>query len=71
MKASQYVKLDYIPVWSKDELVQRFQEECEQRQNDFVECLVFSNCTAVVMTGQYTDGVEPNKVTNTLCHIWL
>ena len=63
VKASQFVKLDYIPIWSKDELVKRFQEESKERHNDFVECLVFSNSAGVIMTGRYTDGTEPNKVT--------
>ena len=62
VKASQFVKLNYIPVWSKDELVKRFQEESEERRNDFVECLVFSNSSGVIMTGQYTDGAESDKV---------
>ena len=62
VKASQFVKLDYIPVLSKDELVKRFQKESIDKHNDFVECLVFSNSTGVVMTGRYTDGMEPNKV---------
>ena len=43
--------------------MKRFQQESRERHNDFVECLVFSNSTGVIMTGRYTDGTEPNKVT--------
>lgn len=50
-------------MWSRDELVKRFEEESENRNNDFVECIVFSNSSGVIMTGQYTDGAEPHKVT--------
>ena len=57
------MRLDYIPVWSNDEIMKRFQEESKDRQNDFVECLVFSNSTGVIMTGRYSDGFEANKVT--------
>lgn len=49
-------------MWSNDEMVKRFKEESKERQNDFVECLVFSNSTGVIMTGRYSDGVEANKV---------
>ena len=63
VKASQFVKLVYIPMWSKNELVNRFQKESKETRNDFVECLVFSDSTGVVMTGRYTNGMEPNKVT--------
>ena len=57
------MRLDYIPVWLNDEIVKRFQEESKDRQNDFVECPVFSNSTGVIMTGRYSDGFEANKVT--------
>ena len=33
-------------------------------ENDFVECLAFSNQTAVVMTGNFTDHYEIEKVRN-------
>ena len=49
--------------------MKRFQQESRERHNDFVECLVFSNSTGVIMTGRYTDGTEPNKVTIIILYI--
>ena len=62
VKASHYVMVSYIPVWSKDELVRRFEEESEEKYNDFVECLVFSSSSGVIMTGCYSNGAESDKV---------
>ena len=64
VKASQYVRIHYKPIQgsSSQQLVDAVQRECENCKNDFVECLVYSKSTGVIMAGQYTDGCEPDKV---------
>ena len=66
MKTSQYVRIHYKPIQgsSSRQLVDAVQRGCENCENDFVECLVYSKSTGVIMTGQYTDGCEPDKVTD-------
>jgi len=54
--AKKYVRVQYIPVFSQRELVSRFDEESRKtRENDFVEALVYSKDTAVIMLGTMTD----------------
>jgi len=44
-------------------MIERFTEETNKKtNNDFVECLVFSEDSGVVMTGNLTDQVEEGKV---------
>lgn len=59
----KYVELDYIPVKSQAEMIETFEAQIHQvEENDFVECLVFSQDTAVVMTGRMVDACDPNKL---------
>ena len=37
-------------------------EVSKEEDNEFVECLVFSKETAVVMTGNFTDSCHPDKL---------
>ena len=45
-----------------DEVVRAFVSATEDKCNEFVEGLVYSHDTAVIMTGQMTDDLEPEKV---------
>ena len=50
--SKRFVKLDYQPVYSLDQMIEKFEKEVERVDaEDFVECLVFSKDRAVVMTG--------------------
>ena len=61
--AKKYMRMEYFPVHSNDEMVNKFGEETMRKTgNDFVECLVYSKDEAVVMTGTMTDEGETNKV---------
>ena len=61
--AKKFVKLQYEPIHKKDEIAQRFHEHAKNPlENDFLECLVFSETEAVVMTGQMVDEAEKSKV---------
>jgi len=57
------VRLEYHPVKQLDDIVRTFVSAAEDKQNDFVEGLVYSHDSAVVMSGRMTDDLEPSKVT--------
>ena len=61
--AKKYVRLKYQPVKQFDEIVDGFVNATEDKDCDFIEGLVFSHDSAVIMTGQMTDDLEPDKVT--------
>jgi len=44
------------------EVVNAFVHATEDKSNEFIEGLVFSRDSAVIMTGQMTDDLEPDKV---------
>ena len=46
-----------------DDIVRAFVGASEDKRNDFVEGLVYSRDSAVIMLGQMTDDLEPDKVT--------
>merc|ERR1712130_591129 len=59
----RFVKLDYIPVYSLEQMVETFEREVERSDaSHFVECLVYSREKAVVMTGNLVDCCEPGKL---------
>merc|ERR1719334_1761416 len=59
----RFVKLDYIPVYSLEQMVETFGREVERSDSsNFVECLVYSKEKAVVMTGNLVDCCEPGKL---------
>lgn len=65
--SKKFVRMRYFPVHSKEEMVQKFQEQTLlQDRNEFVETLVYSLDEAVVMTGNLTDEAEPDKVSHQL-----
>ena len=59
----RFVRLDYIPVYSLEQMVETFEREVERSDAaNFVECLVYSREKAVVMTGNLVDCCEPGKL---------
>ncbi|CAI8860785.1 Delta24-sterol reductase [Methylocaldum szegediense] len=63
--ARKYVRLHYRPVYSLDEMVDVFEAESRDTgKNDFVEGLVYSSDTAVVLCGTMTDAVEADGPLN-------
>ena len=60
--AKPWVKLRYEPVRGLSNIVQRFSEASQNKDNTFVEGLQYSLDTAVVMTGTMSDHAEPDKV---------
>lgn len=55
--------MEYKPCHSLDNLVQTFSEEVEKGQdNQFVEGLMYSLDSGVVMTGNMCTTAEPGKV---------
>ncbi|XP_014668705.1 PREDICTED: delta(24)-sterol reductase-like [Priapulus caudatus] len=68
--AKKYVKLDYIPTYTRESMVTTFTEAAARpEKNEFVECIVFGNDHGVVMTANMTDTCEPEKV-NVLSRHW-
>ncbi len=54
--ARQYVRVHYQPVTTLDELCAGFDRECRKVDaNEYVEALVYSRDTGVIMTGTLTD----------------
>ena len=60
--AKKYVRLEYQPVKQFGNVVHTFASAAEDKCNDFVEGLVYSHDSAVIMTGRMTDDLEPDKV---------
>lgn len=61
--SKRFIKLDYWPVYSMDQMIETFEKEVESVDTaDFVECLVYSPDRAVVMTGNLVDSCEPGKL---------
>nr|CAD7440500.1 unnamed protein product [Timema bartmani] len=60
--AQRYVRLEYHPYHSLEDIVKAFETESRRPDNHFVECLMFAKDQAVVMTGTMENGCEPDKV---------
>ncbi|XP_071799602.1 delta(24)-sterol reductase-like [Asterias amurensis] len=61
--AKKYVKVNFKPAHSMSEVIKVFTEETLKKTgNDFVEGLVYSKDTAVIMTANMTDEVEEQKI---------
>lgn len=59
----RFVRLDYTPVYSLEQMIETFEREVERSDSaNFVECLVYSREKAVVMTGNLVDCCEPGKL---------
>jgi len=67
--AKKYVKLHYQPVYSLDGMVAAFESACRDVEtNDFVEGLVYSRDSAVIMRGSLTDEILPDGRLNPIGH---
>lgn len=53
--AKKYVRLEYIPVYSQNELVDRFEKASREITHDFVEALVFNKEEGVLLFGNLAD----------------
>ena len=54
--ARKYVRVHYKPALTLDHLCEQFDQDCRAtEQNDFVEALVYTRDTGVIMTGVLTD----------------
>ncbi|XP_008568367.1 PREDICTED: delta(24)-sterol reductase isoform X2 [Galeopterus variegatus] len=60
--AKKYVKLRFEPVRGLEAICDKFSHESQQRENHFVEGLLYSLDEAVIMTGVMTDEAEPSKL---------
>jgi delta24-sterol reductase len=59
--AKKYVRLEYTPHTSQAAYCQHFEDASRNMANDFVEALVYTRDTAVVMVGNMTDDCEADK----------
>ncbi|HYE37605.1 FAD-binding oxidoreductase [Methylocaldum sp.] len=65
--ARKYVRLHYQPVYTQAEMIDVFERECRDTENnDFVEGLVYSRETAVIMRGVLTDDVRSDGQVNAI-----
>lgn len=65
--AKKYVRVEYIPVHTQDELVSLFDKECRDlKKNDFVEGLVYGKDEGVIMLGTQVDKVGKDGERNAL-----
>ncbi|XP_038049760.1 delta(24)-sterol reductase-like [Patiria miniata] len=68
--AKKYVKVEYKPAHSMDEVIKVFSEEITKKSgNEFVEALMYNKEEAVVMTANITDNAEESKV-NSIGNFW-
>ena len=59
------MRLEYHPVKQFADVVPALVSATEDKRNDFIEGIVYSRDSAVIMLGQMTNELEPDKV------IWL
>ena len=68
----RFVRLDYIPVFSLEQMVETMEQELERQKpdyHDFVEYFIFSREEAVVMTGNMVMTAHTDKLNKT--GLWL
>lgn len=59
-----YVRVEYEPLYSLDDLVTRFEAESRNMENDFVELLQYGPETGVLMVGKMAEKPAPDGVKN-------
>jgi delta24-sterol reductase len=65
--AKKYVRVEYIPLFTQDEIVSVFDIECRKiQENDFVEGLVYSKHQGVIMIGNMVDKIGNDGTKNAL-----
>ncbi|XP_006005558.1 delta(24)-sterol reductase [Latimeria chalumnae] len=60
--SKKYVRLHYEPVCGLEKISKKFSQESAKKENHFVEGLMYSKESAVIMTGVLTDEVECSKI---------
>lgn len=60
--SKKYVRLKYTPCFSRKEMIETFRRASLEERSEFLECLMFSKETGVVMEGDLTDDAEWSKV---------
>lgn len=60
--AKKYVRLNYEPIQNIDAFVERFERVSQEKENEFVEGILFSENQGVLMTGNLTDETDKDKV---------
>ncbi|XP_071850422.1 delta(24)-sterol reductase-like [Apostichopus japonicus] len=61
--SKKYVRLEYYPAKTREEVVRVFKEQTLRTEgNEFVEGLMYNENEAVIMTGSQTDDAEPDKI---------
>jgi delta24-sterol reductase len=65
--AKKYIRVHYQPVYSLDDMVEAFEDASRKTgENDFVEGLVYSSDTAVIMRGAFANDIEPDGTFNAI-----
>lgn len=65
--AKKYIRLHYQPVYTQDEMMAVFEQASRDTENnDFVEGLVYSRDTAVIMRGTFADNVGSDGSLNAI-----
>ncbi|KAL5021082.1 hypothetical protein ScPMuIL_000237 [Solemya velum] len=68
--AKKFVKLQYSPVYTAEDISRKMEEETMKKSgNEFVEGLVYAKDKAVIMTANMTDEAEPEKI-NSIGYFW-
>lgn len=62
--AKDYVKLTYKPIKNIDTMVKEFRIASEETNNDFIEGIMFNKNEGVLMTGNFTNNCEEDKVSS-------
>lgn len=61
--AKPYIRIRYNPVHSFEDILEKFSAESSNvEKNDFVECLMYSKDSAVIMTGNMVDAFAVGKL---------
>jgi len=55
MPAKKYVRVKYTPCCSRNEIIETFERAALEEKCDFLECIMYSDQTAVVMEGYLDD----------------
>lgn len=63
MPAKKYVKLEYQPLNGRNQIAEQFSQASHSDEKfDFVETLMYSRDSAVLMKGRLTDDCVPDQV---------
>ncbi|KAL1922149.1 uncharacterized protein VTP21DRAFT_10791 [Calcarisporiella thermophila] len=71
IKASRFVRHEYIPIYSKQDIVQTWTKyQTASSPPDFLEGIQFSENEAVICVGHYENEVKPGDVINDVTRWW-